>query len=365
MQEKGIISTHQFVWMLFIIITSFTALQVPGLLILHSHQDAWLAILGAWLLDVLLAIVYAYMGIRFPGENFIQYSQTILGKYIGKIIGILFPLYFILICSILMRALALLLSNAFIPEMPISVPLTVCYLIIAYAVKNGIESMARVSEILGPLYFFSFIVLFILLAPLIKLDNLKPQLYEGFYPALTGTPFMLSFIGICIMMSMYIPICNKPENGFLAKFIAVTMGSFAILIIVVTSIGVFGIDHASIMVNPGLQLTKYIQLGNFFERVEIIWMSIAVGAGIMTGASLIWASSLGISQVVELSSYKPLVYPVVLISFALSITSFESDTAALRFVFYSYPFLAIFVQSGLELFLFVMALLLKKRGSAT
>lgn len=168
-----------------------------------------------------------------------------------------------------------------------------------------------------------------------------------------------------VSFSYSIPICNKPENGFLAKFIAVTMGSFVILIIVITSIGVFGTDHASIMVNPGLQLTKYIQLGNFFERVEIIWMSIAVGAGIMTGASLILASSLGISQVVELSSYKPLVYPVVLISFALSITSFESDNAALRFIFYSYPFLAIFVQSGLELFLFVVALLLKKRGSAT
>ncbi|MFZ5967249.1 MAG: GerAB/ArcD/ProY family transporter [Bacillota bacterium] len=362
MQEKGMISTHQFIWMLFMIITSFTVLQIPGLLVLQSRQDAWLSVIGAWFMDVLLAIVYAYMGIRFPGENFVQYSQTILGRYIGKVVGILFPIYFLLVCANLMRALVMLINNAFIPDMPMTVSLAICYLVIGYAVKKGVETMARVSEFLGPLYFFSFVVLFILLTPLIKLDNLKPQLYEGFYPAFIGAPFILTFIGICIMMSMYIPICNRPENGFLAKFIAVTMGAGVILMLVVTSIGIFGVDNAKVMVNPGLQTTKFIQIGDFFERVEVIWISIAIGAGVMASASLIWASSLGISQVAELESYIPLVFPTVFISFVLSATSFKSDIAMIQFAYYSYPFLGIFIQSGLELFLFFMALLFKKRG---
>lgn len=84
MQQKGIISTNQFVWMLFSVITSFTALQIPGMLIAHAGRDAWLAVASAWFLDVLLAMVYAHMGLRFPGQNCIQYSITILGKFAGS-----------------------------------------------------------------------------------------------------------------------------------------------------------------------------------------------------------------------------------------------------------------------------------------
>lgn len=364
LKEKEVISIHQYIWLLFSIVTSFSTLQIPGFLVMHSRQDAWLAILGAWFLDVIVAIILTYMGLRFPGENFVQYSQSILGSYLGKIIGIMFPLYFLLVSSNIMRALALLLSNAFIPSMPVSIPVGVGYLVIGYGVKRGIESMARVSEILGPLYFLSFIVLFILLSPVIKIDQLRPQLYNGLYPALTGTPFLFTYFGVCLIMGMYIPICNRPEKAFLGKFTAITMGMLVILMMVITSIGIFGVEQTANMVNPGLQITKYIQLGNFFERVEIIWMSIAIAAGILTSASLIWASSVGISQVVNIPSYKPLVYPTIFIAFALSVNSFKSDIEMLQFAYYSYPFIAIFIQYGLGLFLFLAAILLKKRGKS-
>jgi hypothetical protein len=44
-------------------------------------------------------------------------------------------------------------------------------------------------------------------------------------PSLIGSFFILSFFENCIMMSMLIPICNLPENGFLAKCIAVSLGA--------------------------------------------------------------------------------------------------------------------------------------------
>jgi len=50
------------------------------LIYLKSYLNAMVSLLLAWFLDVLLAIVYAYMGIRFPGQNMVQYSITILGK---------------------------------------------------------------------------------------------------------------------------------------------------------------------------------------------------------------------------------------------------------------------------------------------
>lgn len=360
--KKEIISTNQFVWMLFSIITSFTTLQIPGLLIFHAGRDAWIAVILAWFFDVLLAIVYAYMGIRFPGQNFVQYSMTILGKYFGRIVGMMFPLFFLMVTSLLMRAIGVLISNVILPSTPLEVILLSGYIFIAYAVKKGIEVIARASEIMGPIYLLSFIILFILISPAIKISRLKPQFIEGFYPAFSGSIFILAFIGICIIMGMYIPICNHIENGFIAKFIAVSLGAFVVCSLVIFCICIFGTEQAGNMVNPGLMLARMIKIGNAIDRVEVIWFILAIEAGLMTSVSLIWASSLGISQIIGLRTYKPIVYPVILIAAVLSITSFDSNVEVSNFAFYTYPFIGIFVESGLEIFLFIMALVLKKKG---
>jgi spore germination protein (amino acid permease) len=362
LSKKEIISTNQFVWMLFMIITSFTVLEIPGLLIFHAGRDAWLAIVFAWFLDILLAIVYAYMGIRFPGQNFVQYSVTILGKHFGKVVGIMFPLFFLLVASSLMKAISILLSVMVLPKTPMIVILFGGYVLIAYAVKKGIEVIARATEILSPMFLISFILLFIGIIPSVKVERLKPQLAEGFYPVVSGSLFMLTFIGICIMMGMYIPLCNCPHNGFKAKFIASSLGSLLISILVVLSIGVFGEEQAGNMMNPGLQLVRMIRIKNVTGRLDILWLIIAIGAGIITSANLIWASSIGISQILNFSTHIPIVYAVTLTALVLSTILFDSNMEFFNFTFYVYPFVGIFVEVGLEMFLFFMALILKKKG---
>jgi len=364
MRNKSLISTSQFVWMLFCVITSFTVLQIPGLLIEFAGRDSWLAVIVAWILDVLLAIVYARMGLRFPGQNCAQYSVSVLGKTWGKIVGMLFPVFFLFVAACLMRALAELISSLFLPRTPISVFLFLAFLIVAYGVKKGIEGIARICAVLGPIFLASLLVMFAFLIPDIELHRLLPIFADGARPILTSAPYILSFIGICIIMGMYIPICNKPENGFLAKFISVSIGAVMIIMLIVLSIGIFGAEHAGQMINPGYRLLRLLRLGSFFERLEIIWLVITFSAGIMTAANLIWAFCLGTSQLLSLRSHKLLVNPAVLIAFVLSVLSFDNISELLDFTLYSYPFIGIFVQTGVEMFLFLTAVIFGKRGKA-
>lgn len=359
--EEGVINTKQFIWLLVIIITSFTVLQVPGLLIFQAGRDAWLSVIAAWLLDTLMAAVTAYLGIRFSGENYVQYSTTILGKPLGRLVGLLFILFFLIVSVTLMRGLSLYISDVFLPKTPIEVVLLGAYLIIAYIVRKGIEVIARMCEILAPLFLISLIGLFLLALPFIHLEWLKPQFDQGVYPFLSGTPLILSYIGICIAMSWYIPVCNRPENGFLAKFSALSLGSLMVCLVTVFSIGVFGVAQASNMTNPGLQLARMIHVADYFERVEVIWMVIAVGAGIMLAINAIWIFCLSIAQMTGLDTYQPLVFPAVLLSFILSLTSFPHNTAYLHFLFYSFPLIGLFVET-LPLWLFFGALITGKKG---
>lgn len=362
MAKKETISTNQYIWMLFIIITSFTTLQILAMLIFHAGRDAWLSVIAAWFLDVLLAVIYAYMGIRFPGQNMIGYSITILGKHLGRIIGLMFSLFFLAVASLLMRSISMLLGNMILPSTPITVIIFFGYIIVCYAIKKGIEVIARTCQVLGPVYLFMLVLLIVLILPIAKINRLKPQFMNGAYPSISGSIFILSYIGICIIMGMYIPVCRRKEDGFIGKFTAVSLGTSITCALVVLCIGVFGAEQSGDMVNVGSLLVMMIDIGEVFQRVEIIWLIIAIGAGIMTAANLLWAFDTGISEILGLSSYKSIAYPSILIAFILSVTTFDSNVEILKFAYYSYPFIGIFVETGLEVFLFIMALVLKKKG---
>lgn len=357
MQEKGIISTNQFIWMLFIIITTVAATQAPQMLIAHAGRDVWLSVIGGWFLDVLLALVYAYMGIRFPGQNFVQYSISILGKYAGRIVGMIFPLFFLLACILLQSAIAHIINGVLLIRTSPELILGISLILSAYAARKGIEVIARVSQLFGPLYILGIALIGLMSFPAAEIDRLKPQLEQGGYPFLSGSVFMLTFFGICIMMAMFIPLCNRPENGFLAKFTAVSMGAFFVGIVIIVAISVFGLDHAQRMYAPFFNITKSTNL-----RVEAIWLLITVSAVIMASAMMIWAFSLGLSQIIGLCTYKPLVYPAALLSFIIGLTSFDKSVELLHYIHYTYPVFAALVEAGLEIMLFILALLLKKRG---
>lgn len=364
MPEEGIINTRQNMWMLFVIITNFSVMQIPSMIVMQAGRDAWLTVLGAWFLDVLLAIVYAYMGIRFPGENFVQYSITILGKYLGRMVGILFPLFFLLVSAIILRGLSQLVNSVFLPMTPLKVILVSSYFVSAYIGRKGLEVIARMSEVLGPLFFLSIIVLCILVIPDVQIARLKPQFDDGVVPFLNGVPILLTAFGVCIMMAMFIPLSNRPENGFLAKFIAVSLGAFSVGLIVVESVGIFGYQDTQYMLSPALQLAKMINFSTYFERVEMIWLTILVGSVIVAASVLLWAFGEGMAQIIGLKDYKPLIFPGALLSLVLCMISFPNNLIQTNFFHYTFPLLAAFVETGLELFLFFAAVILKKRGTA-
>ncbi|WP_438449030.1 GerAB/ArcD/ProY family transporter [Gorillibacterium sp. sgz5001074] len=354
------ISTNQFVWMLFIIITSVTVLQAPGILIKTGHRDAWIAVIGGVILDVMLALAYAYMGVRFPKENFVQYSSTILGRGVGKVVGLCFPLFFLLACVLVMRSLGMIIHTAFLPKTPLPIITFSGFAVVAYAARKGIEVIGRIAEILGPIYFASAFVVSFMLMSSADIDRIRPLLEDGLEPIIRGSFYIVSFYGICIMMAMFIPICNRPENGFLAKFGGVTMGGFLVGVVVFFSIVVFGYKQAINKISPSLALLRTASVSHFLERFEMLWMLTAVGAAIMASAQLIWAFSVGLADTFGLKDYKPLILSSALVAVVLEETSFPSQPMNAEFLQFTFPCIAFFVETVLELLLLLFAFVLKK-----
>jgi spore germination protein KB len=364
MPDKEQINTNQFIWMLFIIITSVTLLQAPGILLKTGQRDAWMSVAGGIILDILLAIAYSYLGMRFPKENFVQYSSSILGRT-GKVVGLAFPFFFLLSSILIIRSFSMVIHTAFLPKTPLPVIAVSTILVVAYAVRKGIEVIARVAEVLGPIYLISAIFISFLLVPSAEIDRILPIMENGILPVVRGSFFIVTYYGICIMMAMFIPISNKPEYGFLSKVSAVTMGGFMVGFVVLFSTMLFGYKQAVNKLSPSLSLLRVTSISHFFERFEMLWMLIAVGAAILAASQMIWAFCVGVAQTVGLPDYKQLVNSSCLLAIVLETISFNNQGFNGEFLQFTFPNIAFLVETVLELFLLIMAIILNKGKKGT
>lgn len=361
-RERGQISTRQFALMLIAVIVSFTAAVVPSLVLQISKADGWLTVAVAWALDVALAVIYAHMGLRFPGKTFVEYATSGLGRWIGKPVGLMFPLFFLFVSAMLLYGLSSMLTSIFLPGTPVEAIAGAALVVVAYGARGGLEVLARASEVLVP--FFVAILTLIMVVDLryFQPGYLRPVLEHGPVPALQGVPLTLSFLAICIIMGMFQAYQNEPHRAWFAKFTGVSTGGLLIAGMVVVSAGVFGAEAAGSSRYPDLALARMVTLGEFVERMEPAWVATAVGAGVLSIAILLWAAALGVAQTLGLREYQPLVLPLAGLVLPLSLVFFANQSDHDAFARTIFPFYALTVEAGLAILIWLASLVRGKRG---
>lgn len=255
-----------------------------------------------------------------------------------------------------------MISKAFLPDTSTTIILATSYIVVGYSARKGIVAIGRACEVAGPIFLLSMILLFGLLKPWSDLNQVMPILESGMGPVFRGALFILSFLGVCIIMGMFIPISVQPEKGMKAKFIASTMGSITIGLLVVFTIGTFGIQQAFNMFYPSLQVARIINIGEFIQRVDIVWLVVAIAATLIGASILMWGTCEGFSQLLKSKDSRPFVYPLTLLSLIIALTTFKSDIILKDYLAYFFPLFAL-LMTMIEILLLLVAIARKKKGS--
>ncbi len=91
--EQSSISIRQFTLLVIFFTIGTSILFVPTVLSAEAKQDAWIAAILGTGVGVAIVCLYAKLAMLFPNMTFVQYSETILGKWLGKFVSLTFLLY--------------------------------------------------------------------------------------------------------------------------------------------------------------------------------------------------------------------------------------------------------------------------------
>jgi spore germination protein KB len=334
--EKGIISSSQLMFLVAgyvlgsVLVAAFTNTV--------TKQYTWLVVLSGLAASIPLAMAYVALASKFPGKDLVQINRIVYGPYLSKLVSALYICFFCSIAGLMLAYLGHMIKDYMMPETPMFAICILFACICAWAVRNGIEVLARTSVIFVTIIIIVILITFVLLLKDMELTNFLPFFDLSLKDFIQGTHIMLTlpFCEIVVFLMLF-PYVNKGVEAKKSVILGLIIGGVSILIDTVRNTAVLGVASA-IMISPSLESVRLIDLAEVITRLEMLVITLLLIAMFIKVNVMYYGTVLGIARLCNLRSYRQLVLPIGSIIVSLSILSFDSLAQSNDFATRTGPF---------------------------
>ncbi|KLU63009.1 spore germination protein YndE [Peptococcaceae bacterium CEB3] len=279
MSEQEVISDRQYVYLFFIIVVATIVLFVPQVLTKEAGRSAWLVPLLIPLIAGLGSFAIALkLSQRFPGMALPQYSEVILGKMLGKAIGIAYLFYLVSGTVVIIREYTDFINITMLPNTPRLALILMAVVLGSYAATKRIEVIARAAQFVLPLFLGFSVFILLLSIPDMHPDNLLPLFDGGFSPIVRGSIVPAYWFGEIGFVVLFLPVVNKPRQLWSKASFTMVLVALFIVWETASTIMVFGAAVTKSRLFPFWSLSTYVEFQNYIQRVEsllvITWLEL-------------------------------------------------------------------------------------------
>ncbi|CAG7637056.1 Spore germination protein YndE [Paenibacillus solanacearum] len=364
--ERTCISTGQLIILVIMHVVGTTILVIPSILLAEAKQDAWLAALIALVASVPLMLLFLALHSRYPTMTIVEMLGEVFGKRIGNAVSLLclivYPIY---LFSLTLRNIGDFMTSQIMPETPIEVIHIVFMAFVLYAVRLGLEPIARAAELLIPIVILMLFVMFIFVTPQIKHENILPVLENGFKPVFRAAiPFFSFPFMEGLLFLMILPQTNQQAKAGKAYVTGVAIGWAILFILTVLIILVLGTSESTLTnIFPTYDLAKKINVGRFFERVEITVAIAWFITSFFRVCLYLYCTAYGIAQALQLKEYRMLAAPIAILVVVFSLLAVPNPSYLRVLDVKILPFFNLTFGLIFPLILYVVALFRKPKGN--
>jgi spore germination protein KB len=314
MLEKGKISALQMGIIAYPMILGSNILSAPSIIGREAGRDLWISPIWA----SFMGFVSVYLAYRlnriYPEETLIQYSEHILGRLLGKILGFFYLFFLLHNIGNFLRQFAEFVLGAFLPETPVIVALSGLVLLCAYAVLGGLEVIGRLAQLFVPLFIFPLLIMVVILLHDYELENLFPIFEHGIMPSVKGAVIPgLSWFTEYFMLAFLFPFITDRDKGKKWGMISVLTVTITMIVSKLMTLLLFGETLISSYLYPVFEAARYAHVLDFFEHLEAIVIVVWVAGVFLKVSIFYYALVLGTAQWFKLSDYHPIVFPIGLL----------------------------------------------------
>ncbi|AZN40800.1 GerAB/ArcD/ProY family transporter [Paenibacillus albus] len=356
------ISNWQLFWLILTLEISMSMWLTISPAIQAAKQDAWLSLILAGIIGLAVTLIIIKVCQQHHSQSLIELSQTLFGKWVGKLISILYVATWYVVASNILRIFAEFIQQTLFHNTPywiISACMVAAITFITYI--GSIESIGRFNEMAGPLLLISITITLILNVPNLHLSLLMPVYYDsGTQSILKGSLSNASFLGESILLMMLNPFLAKPQQALRPALLAILIPSILTVMTAAMVVATFGNVIGGSVYFPYFSMVRFINVLGFIQNMDVWIVFIWIFSVYVKLAVYLFVNSYGSAQLLGFKKWRRMIFFTSPAIFVLSVLP-RNLIIALDFknevwLGYVFPILII----GLPLIMLVMG---KLRGT--
>ncbi|MDN4073169.1 GerAB/ArcD/ProY family transporter [Fictibacillus terranigra] len=361
MIEKGKISSFQMALIMYPTIAATALLTVPGITGSYAERDMWISPILGSVNGFFTAFILYQLHRIYPKESLIQYVELIIGRFFGKILGFVYLFFLLHLGSIILREYSTFVSVSFLQKTPPFVIIGGMILVCAFAVSGGIEVLGRTANLFVPIVFLLPLITAILLLKDFDPKHMLPIMEHGSLPVIMGAAAPQVWFGETFLITLILPFLSDRDKGMKWSMILVIGIMVNFVITNLTAIFLFG-GSASGYAFPLFTAIRYITVSTFFEHLESVAIAIWIMGIFIKVSMFYYALVLGTSQWLNLSDYRPIVFPFGFLLTVLGCQWVAPNFEELNhFLVTIYPFYGTLLMTLIPVLLLLIAWFRKKQ----
>ncbi|MDR3600085.1 MAG: GerAB/ArcD/ProY family transporter [Desulfosporosinus sp.] len=303
------ISTHQFMTLGAAVLMGGTFLLLASGVTEASGRDGWMTVLPGFTLAIPYGLVVLSLLVQYPHKNLLQISEILLGKWLGKSIGLIYILITGYYGGLVLAVLGDIYERSIMPLTPLWLFYLGGLLLVLYLVGSGIEVFARFSEAVFPVIVIGLVLNVLLAIPRMEQGELLPILADGIKPLFFGVlkvmPFAMEYILFLAGLATFLPT-GKNELGQLRTGLwrAAFMVGILDMVVVIIQILVFGPVETIRLANGILELGKLVEISRTVSGIESLFMGVWLGALVIKISAFFFMVTWGMESVFNLKGLK-------------------------------------------------------------
>ena len=361
MIAKGRISSFQMAIVMYPTIISTSLLSVPSITAKYADKDLWIAPIWASLVGFLLVYVLFRLHKLYPGQTFMEYSVSILGITMGKLLGFIYIVFYFINVGIMIREYGEFIMDAFLRQTPIIVVMSSMVIVCAFAVRSGLEVLGRVAQFFVPIVVILLFLIFSLAMPDLDAKNMLPIFENGITPSLKAAVPTQTWYSEFFDLGLLIPFLSDREKGLKWGMISVLAVMISMVLCGIISLLLLG-DIVGSFSYPVMLAARYISLADFLEHLEATAMAVWVLAMFIKISLVYYVLVLMVSQWFQLPGYRSIVFTVGYMLVVYSKWVASSREVLNHMLSTSLVFFYTTIQVVIPVLLLMIALVRKKWG---
>lgn len=230
-----------------------------------------LAFIGLW--------VITKLGMRFPRQSIIEYSETIFGKWISRIYIAVVIVFFITITGFASREFGEIVISAILKETPLEVVVILMLFIAAIYVRYGLDVFAYIQFFYVPAILAPGLIIVVLSLKNANPIYLQPILGNGSNEMIGGVMAIAALFQGAFILTLIIPAMQKPQEAMKVTIWGSSISGGFFIIIVIAALSVFGPEELKNLSWPTFELARMTSLpGNILQRLDVIFLAAWVTA---------------------------------------------------------------------------------------